>query len=76
MERLHVETDRPAGMNVSNITTDVRFAPAAIGGRTYMLPSEAEATIQHEKTILKREMQFRDYHKYSADSTVFYWPAK
>ena len=76
VERLRVETDPPTGLNVSNITTDVRFARAAIGGKTYMLPAQAEATIQHEKTILKREMEFRDYHKYSADSTVFYGPVK
>ncbi len=74
VERLHVETDPPVGLNVGNITTDVQFAPAAIGGKAYMLPKQAEATIRHDNTILKREMEFRDYHKYSSDSTVFYGP--
>jgi hypothetical protein len=72
VERVCTEGDVPAGLNAGAMTTDVRFIEAMIGGERYLLPGQAEARIRYKGTLLRREMEFRDYHKYVAGTSVVF----
>lgn len=76
VERMHIETDDPEGLSVGGIATDVRFIEVTIAGQRYLLPGQAEARIRYKGGALKREMEFRDYHKYVADTSVEFEPPK
>jgi hypothetical protein len=76
VERLHVETDEPEGLIVGGVTTDVQFIEVNIAGQPYRLAGRAETRVRRQKILLKREMEFRDYHKYTADTSVTFAPPK
>ena len=76
VERMHIQTDEPEGVKAGGITTDVRFVEVTIAGERYRLPGQAEARIGYKGRLLKREMEFRDYHKYAADSSVVFEETK
>ncbi len=72
VQRVQSEQDEPKGIQAGGMTSDVRFIEAAIAGERYLLPVQAEARIRSKETLLKREMEFRDFHKYVAGSSVVF----
>lgn len=76
VERMHIQTDEPEGVKAGGITTDVRFVEVTIAGERYRLPAQAEARMGYQGRLLKREMEYRDYHKYAADSSVVFEETK
>ena len=76
VERMHIETDDPEGLPVGGIATDIRFIEVAIAGQRYLLPGQAEARVRYKGGALKREMEFRDYRKYAAETAVEFEPPK
>jgi hypothetical protein len=72
VERVHIEQDEPEYIKASGMTTDVRFIEATIAGARYLLPGQAESRIRFNGSLLKREMEFRDYHKYAADASIVF----
>jgi hypothetical protein len=72
VERVHLEQDAPEGLNAGGMTTDVRFVEVTIAGELYLLPGQAETRIRYNGALLKRDMEFRDFHKYVAGSSVVF----
>ena len=70
--RVQTEQDEPESIKASGMTTDVPFIEAAIAGERYLLPGRAEARVRFNGALLKREMEFRDYHKYVAGTSVIF----
>jgi hypothetical protein len=56
--------------------TEVRYAPTAIGSQEFLLPQSATVTSLFYKTWTKVEIQYRDYRKYDANSTVTFGDGK
>jgi hypothetical protein len=52
---------------------DIRYGAAAIGGVEYLLPQSAVETSLFYKTWTKSEIQFQQYRKYDANSTVKFY---
>jgi hypothetical protein len=72
LQRVYEEQDEPESVKASGMATDVRFIEAAIAGERYLLPGQAEARVRFNGALLKREMEFRDYHKYAAGTSVIF----
>lgn len=68
--RVHIDADNPRRLPFSDLSNDVEFGEVAIGEGRYFLPVRAEARIRQKKSLMRREMEFRNYHKYDADSSV------
>jgi hypothetical protein len=73
--RLLTETDegevRRAGRRVGlGYRLEVIYSPTAIGAAEFLLPQSAVRTALFYKTWTKAEIQFRQYRKYDANSTV------
>jgi len=68
--KLHLETEAAPELSMGEATQEVEFADTTISGQHFMLASRAMALIRAKKTLLRREMTFRDYRKYEADSTL------
>jgi len=49
---------------------EVRFTPATIGSQQFLLPDRVEETSLFYKTWTKVEIQFQQYRKYDASSTI------
>jgi len=49
---------------------DLRYGPATIGGRQFLLPQQAVEIAPFGKTLTKAEIQFRDYRKYDSSSNI------
>jgi hypothetical protein len=54
----------------------VRYAPAMIGDREFLLPQEALELNYFHKTLTKVEIQFTRYRKYDASSAINFGPDK
>ena len=72
--RLEVHTDGPPDYPLRENDWDVDYAPVAISGRELVLPVKAVSRLRVSKLMLKlssrNEIQFTNYSKYEADSTV------
>jgi hypothetical protein len=51
---------------------DVRYRPASIGATEFLLPDSAETIIRSDATLTRAEIQFRNYHKFQADSKIVF----
>jgi len=67
--RLQLETEisdgKPIGLQV-----DVHYGLVDIAGKEFLLPQAVEEIARYHSTLTKVEMEFRDYGKYSSDSTI------
>jgi hypothetical protein len=62
--------DIPAAVRTRSIATTIDYDPVAIGGRDYLLPVEASVLLDTGSHHVWNRMQFRDYQKFGADSTI------
>jgi len=67
--RLRLETEAPNHEPVG-IQTDIYYGSVQIAGKQFLLPVKVEEIARYLSQLTKVEMQFRDYRKYSADSTI------
>ena len=65
-------TDIPAEVQTKSIATTIEYDETAIGGATYLLPVEARVTLFTGSRNLRNEIEFRNYRKFEADSTIIY----
>jgi hypothetical protein len=74
VRRLEVHDDPPPGYPFQDSGWDVDYGPITISGRELVLPVKAVMHLRINKTLFKRssrnEIQFTDYRKFEADSTV------
>jgi hypothetical protein len=78
-EVLHLEyvADHiPKELRVLHAASAVDYALADIGGREYLLPSHSEMELHGHESWEKNVIEFRDYRKFSADSSIEFGPVK
>jgi hypothetical protein len=68
--------DIPKELNLTSSSTSVDYDFADVGGRNYLLPAKSETQMRSPGVSLRNRAEFRDYHKFSADSVVDFGPAK
>lgn len=49
---------------------------AEVGGKDYLLPARSETEVRGPQHWARNKMEFREYRKFSADSTVDFGPVK
>jgi hypothetical protein len=52
------------------IQADIHYGLVEIAGQEFLLPQTVEEIARYHGTLTKVEMEFRDYRKYSSDSTI------
>jgi hypothetical protein len=78
-EVLHLEyaADHiPEELRVSYATAAVDYSLSDVGGRKYWLPSGSSMELHGSDWLERNVIHFRDYRKFSADSTIDFAPAK
>jgi hypothetical protein len=78
-EVLHIEyvADHiPEVLHLRSAGTTVDYAVADIGGRGYLLPSHSETEMRGLSAWARNVIEFREYRKFSADSSVEFGPGK
>jgi hypothetical protein len=66
----------PESLHLTYASTKVDYALAGIAGRDYLLPSHSETVMGNSTTWARNVVDFRDYHKFTADSNIDFGPAK
>jgi hypothetical protein len=66
----------PESLRLTYAGTKVDYALANIAGRNYLLPSRSETEMRGSTTWARNVVEFRDYHRFSVDSTVDFGPVK
>jgi hypothetical protein len=66
----------PKDLSVSYALTTVDYDFADVGGREYLLPARSETEMRGLNLSVRNQMEFRDYRKFSSDSTITFGPAK
>jgi hypothetical protein len=62
--------DIPREVNLDHVSTSVDYDFAEVGGRSYLLPAHSETEIHSPGMSVKNDMEFREYRKFSADSSI------
>jgi hypothetical protein len=62
--------DIPAAVRTKSIATTIDYDPVSIAGRDYLLPVEASVLLDTGSHHVWNRMQFHDYQKFGADSTI------
>jgi hypothetical protein len=60
----------PAGFPIHSVETVLDYDYADISGHTFLLPMKDETDSRLDDALSKIETEFRNYHKYSADSEL------
>ena len=66
----------PESLHLTYAGTTVDYALADIAGRNYLLPSRSETEMRGSTAWARNVIEFRDYHRFSVDSTVDFGPVK
>lgn len=72
----YVADDIPKDVKLNGVSTAVEYNFADIGGREYLLPSHCESEIHSPTLSVRNVMDFREYRKFSADSSIEFGPPK
>jgi len=66
----------PKTCPISSSTTTVTYDFADVGGKPYLLPATSETEMRSRELWTRNHAAYRDYRKFSADSTVRFGDAK
>jgi hypothetical protein len=66
----------PRSVGLDSAVTTVEYDQVAVGGRDYWLPVNSQTETHGPRVALKNQVEFRDYRKYSSDSTVTFGTGK
>jgi hypothetical protein len=72
----HQEMISPPGYRFPKYITDLEYGPVNISGQEMILPLKASENVREGKRLMRNEIQFVNYRKYSADSTVTFGEEK
>ena len=72
----YVADDIPRAVNLDEVSTAVDYDLADVGGRSYLLPARCETEILSPGLSVRNDMEFREYRKFSADSSIEFEVAK
>jgi hypothetical protein len=63
-------TEIPPEVQIKSIATTVEYDEVPIGSQKYLLPADATVLLAADQDQTRNEMQFRDYRKFEAESTI------
>jgi hypothetical protein len=66
----------PKDLVLQSASTTVDYAFAEVGGQEYLLPARSVVELQGPGGTSRNVIEFREYHKFSADSSIAFGPAK
>lgn len=72
----YIAYDIPKDLGLQSSVTTVDYDFADVGGRSYLLPARSEAEIHSTTQWARNKMEFREYRKFSSDSTIDFGPGK
>jgi hypothetical protein len=72
----YVAYDIPKQLGVQYSTTTVEYDFANVGGRNYLLPVRSETEVHSSEMWARNKMEFREYRKFSSESTVTFGDGK
>lgn len=64
--------DIPATFPIHNVTRKVVYADQDIAGKKYCLPLHAEMHMEEARRVYDNQIDFKDYHHFSSNSTIIY----
>jgi len=67
-------TDIPAELRTKSISTVIDYAPVTIGGRSYVLPSQATVTLVTPSNNIRNDIEFTGFRKFETESRITYSP--
>jgi hypothetical protein len=70
--RITSELDLPTDFPIKMATIEVHYKPVEIAGISYSLPSHSEVRMRDNSRLYVNEIEFRNYHKFVAESTIHY----
>jgi len=70
--RITSTLDLPAGFPIVHADRMIEYKPIMIANKEYLLPSHSEVHIQDSARSYVNEVDFKDYHKFVAESTIHY----
>ena len=68
--------DIPQYVDVQFFSSTVEYALASVAGRNYLLPGRSETEMHSTEMWTRNKMEFRNYRKFSADSTIDFGAGK
>jgi hypothetical protein len=66
----------PKELNMVSASTTVDYDFADVGGRPYLLPASAETKLEAPAASTRNVIEFRDYHKFNAESSIDFGTVK
>jgi hypothetical protein len=63
-------TEIPPAVQIKSIATTVEYDEVSIGNQNYLLPANATVLLAADQEQTRNEMQFTDYRKFEAESTI------
>ncbi|HEY1575726.1 MAG TPA: hypothetical protein VGF82_01460 [Terracidiphilus sp.] len=70
--RIVSELELPVEFPIKLDRTTVEYKPVEIAGKSFNLPYKSEVRLQDASHLYVNEIEFRKYHKFSAESTLHY----
>jgi hypothetical protein len=70
--RITTTLDLPAGFPIVHTGRTIEYKPITIANKEYLLPSRSEVHMQDSTRSYVNEVDFKDYHKFVAESTIHY----
>jgi len=68
--------DIPKKLEVQSLIGSVEYDLASVGGGTHLLPARSEMEMHASELWTRNKMEFRDYRRFSADSSIEFGPVK
>jgi hypothetical protein len=68
--------DIPLSLMTREIATTIDYRDTTIGDKTYLLPVEAVVSLLIDRKKVRNEIEFQDYRKFEADSSITFDPVK
>lgn len=70
--RINSTLDIPVGFPIVLADRMIEYKPILIAKKEYLLPSHSEVHMQDNTRSYVNEVDFKDYHKFGAESTIHY----
>jgi hypothetical protein len=70
--RITSTLDLPAAFPITHADRMLEYKPIMIANKEYLLPSHSEVHMQDSARWYVNEVDFKDYHKFAAESTIHY----
>jgi len=68
--RITTQFDLPRGFPIESAHRFVDYQQVSVAGKNYNLPFHSEVTLQHSATTFTNKIDFKDYRKFTVESTI------